>query len=62
MITLWDEDNNLLAYNIRPELAEVFKDKPGLVVKEVLVIDCFCCGGKGYIELRENNKEEVEKC
>ena len=56
MITLWDEDNNLLAYNIRPELAEVFKDKPGLVVREVLTIPCPMCSGKGYCEMREEEK------
>jgi len=56
MIVLFDEDSNLLAYNIRPELAEVFKDKPGLVVREVLTIPCPMCSGKGYCEMREEEK------
>ena len=56
MIVLLDEDSNLLAYNIRPELAKIFKDKPGLVVKEVLTITCPMCSGTGYCEMREEEK------
>ena len=65
MIVLFDETGELLAYNIKPELAEVFKDKPGLTVKEVLTIECFCCKGKGFLELREEKdmktKDTVKK-
>ena len=53
MIVLFDEDNTYLGQIYDPELAKIYRDIPGLKVKDVLVITCPECEGKGYIELRE---------
>ena len=53
MITLWDEDNTYLGQIYDPELAKIYRDIPGLQVKNVLVITCPECEGKGFLELRE---------
>ena len=56
MIVLFDEDNTYLGRIYDPGLAKIYRDIPGLQVKNVLVITCPECKGKGYLELRE------EKC
>jgi len=53
MIVLFDEDNTYLGRIYDPELAKIYQNIPGLKVKNVLVITCPECKGKGYLEMRE---------